>query len=65
MTSELTLKIASLNCKGLNKKLKRKHVFSESNKYDIVCLQETYVTEKTAKEWMKEWRGEFSRNLLF
>ena len=28
-------------------------------KFDIICLQETYVTENKAEEWKKEWSGEF------
>ena len=27
--------------------------------YDIICLQETYITETKAAEWEREWDGEF------
>ena len=57
MTSDFKLKIASLNCRGLNKKIKRKHIFTECLKYDIVCLQETYITDNTFKEWTNDWTG--------
>lgn len=57
MNNDLCLKIASLNCRGLNNKIKRKQIFSECESYDISCLQETYITEKTAEEWKLDWKG--------
>ena len=53
------LKIASLNTRGLNNKLKRKTIFDKAKKYDIVCLQETYITDEKAKVWKKDWPGDF------
>ena len=55
----MRLQIASLNCRGLNKKLKRKLVFEKCKKFDIVTLQETYVTVSSASAWKTEWPGEF------
>ena len=51
-------KCASLNCRGLNKKLKRKTIFRTCNAYDVVCLQETYITDVKAAEWSLDWAGE-------
>ena len=51
------LTIASLNCRGLNKKLKRNYIFQKLQKYSIATLQETYITSKVAKEWQLEWGG--------
>ena len=51
------LKIASLNTRGLNNKLKRRNIFNLSKNYDIICLQETYITDEKAKVWQKEWPG--------
>ena len=53
------MKILSLNARGMHNKIKRKLYFKEFLKYHICCLQETYVTEKTAKRWQVEWRGAF------
>ena len=55
----MILRIASINCRGLNKKLKRKTIFRHCLSFDIICLQETYVTEKKAREWELEWKGNF------
>ena len=53
----MPLKIISLNCRGLHKTLKRKLIFSTCRKYDISCLQETYITDKDYVQWSKEWNG--------
>ena len=52
------IKIASLNCRGLNRKLKRRTIFHKCSCFDIVCLQETYITDEVEKEWKNEWPGE-------
>ena len=57
-TNDSDLEIASLNCRGLNKPLKRKSIFFKCLDYDIIALQETYINERTAKEWKEEWKGE-------
>ena len=53
------LKIVSLNVRGLRNGLKRKKIFKmlKENKYDIICLQESYITENVAEIWKKEWGG--------
>ena len=53
------MKLLSLNVRGLNNKIKRKLCFNEFLKYHICCLQETYVTQKSAKRWQSEWKGLF------
>ena len=53
------MKIASFNCRGIGKKLKRKSIFKECLKYDVTCLQETFVTYKKSEEWKLEWKSEF------
>ena len=42
------LKIISLNVRGLRNKKKRRTLFRKfkSDKYDIICLQETYLSKK-------------------
>ena len=54
----MDIKIASLNCRGLNRKLKRRTIFQKCLSFDIVCLQETYITEEVEREWKQEWPGE-------
>ena len=54
----LMLTVSSLNCRGLNKKLKRKTIFNNCLNYDIILLQETYISHDKYKEWRLDWRGE-------
>ena len=54
----MSLKLFSLNCRGLNKRLKRKYILNQCNKYHISCLQETYITNEVAANWKNEWNGE-------
>ena len=51
------MKIISLNCRGLNNVIKRKMYFKLFNAYDVICLQETYVTKDNVNIWKKEWPG--------
>ena len=52
--------ILSLNVNGLRNFDKRKNLFRKFKelKLDIICLQETYVTEDIVSKWKKEWGGE-------
>lgn len=52
------IKIASINCLGISKKLKRKTLFKQCLEYDISCLQETHITPEKYKEWKLDWQGE-------
>ena len=54
----MSLKFFSLNCRGLNKSLKRKYIFKQCSKFHISCLQETYITNEVAAEWKKGWGGD-------
>lgn len=58
--AQSNISIFSLNVRGLRSKYKRKSLFRylKSYKYDIICLQETYITESVSEEWKKEWGGE-------
>ena len=53
------LKVASLNCRGLHKKLKRKAIFKTCSNYTVTCLQETYVNDEKKKVWERDWKGSF------
>ena len=55
------LNVFSLNVRGLRDKKKRRTYFStfKKNKYDIICLQETHITESVKDEWMREWKDGF------
>ena len=53
------MKIASFNCRGIGKKLKRKTIFKECLKFDFSCLQETFVSDLKSKEWKLDWIGDF------
>ena len=54
-----TIKVLSLNCRGLNNSLKRRMFFKQFLEFNICSLQETYVTAKNVQLWKNEWRGEF------
>lgn len=53
------MKLLSLNCRGLNVQLKRNLYFKLFEQYDIICLQETYVTAKNVDIWKSQWGGDF------
>ena len=54
------LKIVTLNCHGLRNKSKRRSLFKlfKEKKFDIICLQETYITDAVSDLWKLEWGGE-------
>lgn len=54
------IKLASLNCRGLKNKIKRMSLFHylKSKKFDIICLQETHITNTDLTVWKKQWGGE-------
>ena len=51
------MKVLTLNCRGLNNSLKRHLFYKHFLKYNICCLQESYITNKTATLWGNEWAG--------
>ena len=53
------MKLFSLNCRGLNDTKKRFTIFKHCEKYDIACLQETYITNEKATKWSLGWKGLF------
>ena len=55
------LNVFSLNVRGLRNKKKRRIYFNtfKKKKYDIICLQETHITECVKDEWMREWKDGF------
>ena len=55
----VNLKIASLNCRGLNEKSKRILFFENFAKsdYSIICLQETKLKPEKELLYMKEWES--------
>ena len=64
MACDCTLRLFSVNVWGLPSKLKRKSVFTyfRERKYDIICLQETYITKDVSDGWEKEWGGKLISN---
>ena len=59
------LTVASLNARGLKNKIKRTALFSyfKEQRYDLVCLQETHITEKDSSTWEKQWGGKILFNV--
>ena len=60
------LQVISYNCRGLNDNNKRQKLFSwlENEKYNIICLQETFCT-KTFEPYLKSsWKGSVLLSLI-
>ena len=53
------LSILSMNVKGLRRRAKRRSAFNffKQRKFDIICLQETHITESVKDEWEREWKN--------
>ena len=58
------LRISSLNVRGLKNKLKRISLFNylKSQRFDIVCLQESHITKNDISSWQKQWGGKIFFN---
>jgi exonuclease III len=54
------LNVLSLNVRGIRSAGKRKRLFSflKREKFDVISLQETYVTKDVVETWKKEWGGD-------
>ena len=54
-----TLKLVSLNVRGVNNFHKRRTIFTwcRKRKADIIFLQETHLRKELEKQWMNEWGG--------
>ena len=62
MTSGLSVfSVFTLNVNGICSKLRRKRVFNflKQNRYDIIFLQETGITDNVSVEWEREWKNGF------
>ena len=55
-----TLNIMSINVNGLRHSVKRKTLFRKfkEKKFDVICIQESYITDDLVAQWKKEWGGE-------
>ena len=51
------LSIHTLNCRGINKTIKRRSMFSKCYKSNIIFLQETYITDDKFDTWKEGWKG--------
>ena len=49
--------ISSLNCRGLNKSIKRHAIFSKCLNFDVSFLQESYITANKSHIWQDDWKG--------
>ena len=57
--AEMSLKILSLNTRGISDVLKRRAIFNfYRNKAAIICLQETHSTAENELIWSSEWGGD-------
>ena len=54
-----SLKLASVNIHGLRNSTKRKTFFRYLKKgaFDIICIQESYITDADKEMWEREWGG--------
>ena len=53
------IKISSINIHGLRNRRKRAAFFryAKTASFDIVCVQESYITQEVKDSWEKEWGG--------
>ena len=55
----MSLKILSLNVRGLRNKVKRRAVFNYARqRADVICLQETHSVQNDELQWKLEWGGD-------
>ena len=59
MACDSALWLFSVNVRGLRSKFKQKYMFTyfREREYNIICLQETYITKDVSEGWEKEWGG--------
>jgi exonuclease III len=52
--------VCTINVNGIRNKFRRKSLFKilKQKKYDIICLQETFILDKDKDLWEKEWGGQ-------
>ena len=58
------IKVLSTNCRGLKDRKKRYDVLNylKNTEADIICLQETHLTQLDSVEVKKQWDGDFILN---
>ena len=54
------IKLCSININGIRNKFKRKAFFTllRKRKYDIIAVQESFITDDVKSEWEMEWGRE-------
>ena len=54
----------TVNARGLKNKLKRKCMFTyfKEKRIDIVCIQESHITERDVHVWERQWGGKIIHN---
>ena len=64
-TENLNFKISTLNVRGIRNKDKRRSVFlwAKEKNIDILCLQETHITEEIVNSVNKDWNGEILHSI--
>ena len=55
--STMTLKIITINTSGIVNNRRSLFYFLKKEKFDIICLQETHVTNNNVDLWKKQWYG--------
>ena len=68
MGSFINIKVASLNCRGLNDRTKRKSLFEhiEKSDYTVILLQETKIDPSQHRDIVREWtKGPILLNSIF
>ena len=53
------IKVASININGIRNRMKRKAFFRnlKNDGYNIICVQESHITDNEKEEWEREWAG--------
>ena len=65
VSKSIKLKICSLNVRGIRGSHKRKKLIQwmRQNKFDIICLQETFLTAEILHTLQREWSGQMYHSL--
>ena len=58
------INLMSVNARGLKNKLKRKCMFTyfKEKRVDIICVQESHITDKDLHVWERQWGGKIIYN---
>ena len=55
------ISLLTINIRGLRKKKTRSVIFHKLNnnyKADVICVQESHITDELYDEWQNEWGGQ-------